>query len=201
MADFTFVDGNAPSASTWNSNVRDQLCVICTSSTRPSSPVTGRVIFETDTNREMRYDGSAWQQVGQLGAWTTYTPTWTTSGVAPAIGNGTIPSRYVRISQRLAVVNINLQAGSTTTFGTGAWSFTLPASLTAQLGWGAAGGLVSDSSTSDWFPIQANFSGGTVLPVVAKASGDCRLGAVTATVPMTWATNDQINMTFVAELY
>lgn len=35
--------------------------IICTSGTRPSSPVEGTEIYETDTNRKYRYDGSNWQ--------------------------------------------------------------------------------------------------------------------------------------------
>lgn len=33
---------------------------VCTSSTRPASPFEGQLIFETDTNRVVAYDGSAW---------------------------------------------------------------------------------------------------------------------------------------------
>jgi hypothetical protein len=40
---------------------------ICTSSSRPAwgTDQTGRLIFETDTNRIMRFTGSAWNQVKQ----------------------------------------------------------------------------------------------------------------------------------------
>jgi len=58
-------------------------------------------------------------------AWQTYTPVWSTSGTAPAIGNGTITGRYA-ILGKVIVCHINLIAGSTTTFGTGTQSFTLP---------------------------------------------------------------------------
>ena len=33
---------------------------VCTSSTRPASPFTGQMIFETDTNRVAVYNGSSW---------------------------------------------------------------------------------------------------------------------------------------------
>lgn len=33
---------------------------VCTSSTRPASPFTGQMIFETDTNRVAVYTGSSW---------------------------------------------------------------------------------------------------------------------------------------------
>jgi hypothetical protein len=37
---------------------------IVTSATRPVSPFTGQVIFETDTGRSFVWDGSAWQSAG-----------------------------------------------------------------------------------------------------------------------------------------
>lgn len=33
---------------------------VCTSSTRPSSPYAGQAIYETDTNRYLVWDGTAW---------------------------------------------------------------------------------------------------------------------------------------------
>ena len=36
---------------------------VCTSSTRPASPFEGQLIFETDTNRVVAYDGSNWVYV------------------------------------------------------------------------------------------------------------------------------------------
>ena len=39
---------------------------VVTSSTRPSSPFVGQLIFETDTNRLAAYNGSAWVGVGGL---------------------------------------------------------------------------------------------------------------------------------------
>lgn len=61
MPDFSFTTGSVPTAANWNTNVRDQVITICLSSGRPSSPVTGRHIFETDTLKLRYYDGAAWQ--------------------------------------------------------------------------------------------------------------------------------------------
>src|SRR5579859_7220429 len=63
-------------------------------------------------------------------AWTAYTPSWT--GVTnPSIGNGTLLGRYV-LMNKLLLVRITMMAGSTTTFGTGNWAFSLPAAVTAS---------------------------------------------------------------------
>lgn len=40
---------------------------ICTSSTRPTTPYEGQVIYETDTNRTLVWDNSAWIGVAQSG--------------------------------------------------------------------------------------------------------------------------------------
>lgn len=52
----------------------------CTSSTRPSSPSTGDMLFETDTNKCIIYDGAAWRTADpkfsldqQLGDWKVIT--------------------------------------------------------------------------------------------------------------------------------
>jgi hypothetical protein len=42
--------------------------VVCTSATRPSSPGTGAMIYETDTGKSYIWDGSAWQQIAVSGS-------------------------------------------------------------------------------------------------------------------------------------
>jgi len=45
---------------------------VCTSSTRPSNPFTGQIIYETDTGFLRVWDGSAWDYLSQsLDSWTT----------------------------------------------------------------------------------------------------------------------------------
>jgi len=51
-------------AASWANAVRDQGVQVTTSSARPSSPAEGMVIYETDTDHFMAYDGSSWVRVG-----------------------------------------------------------------------------------------------------------------------------------------
>jgi hypothetical protein len=37
--------------------------IVCSSTTRPSSPFEGQQIYETDTNRVLLYDGAAWDRL------------------------------------------------------------------------------------------------------------------------------------------
>ena len=67
----------------------------------------------------------AQNQIDAADAWTAYTPTWTSSGTAPALGNGTLTGRYQQ-NGKSAQYEIRLTAGSTTTFGTGNYNFSLP---------------------------------------------------------------------------
>ena len=61
----------------------------------------------------------------QQAAWTAYTPTWTSTGTAPSKGNGTLVGYYGKVG-RVVTAKIALTSGSTTTFGTGAYLFSLP---------------------------------------------------------------------------
>lgn len=65
--------------------------------------------------------------------WFNYTPTWTSSGTAPSIGNGTLTGKFA-ITGKKYDFRVSLIAGSTTTVGTGNYSFTLPStpSVTIQ---------------------------------------------------------------------
>src|SRR5688572_26599360 len=76
------------------------------------APLAGAIILADDFNE----------------AWTAYTPTWTASAGAVAIGNGSLTGRYRQFGK---TVRFSLQwvAGSTTTYGTAGayWIFGLPA--------------------------------------------------------------------------
>lgn len=63
--------------------------------------------------------------------WTAYTPTWSASGTAVSLGNGTVTGFYRRVGDSIEMM-IHLLAGSTTTGGTGDWKFSLPPGLTAD---------------------------------------------------------------------
>lgn len=94
----------------------------CLSTNRPTG-VSGRQIYEYDTKAYGFYDGTTW--VVWDTQWQTYTPTWSSSGTQPAVGNGSITGKYLRMGRECSV-HIALIAGSTTTYGTGQYYFSSP---------------------------------------------------------------------------
>ena len=75
----------------------------------------------------------AWKQElynqidGAFGAWQSYTPLWTvlSGGTVPTLGNGTIVGRYV-VSSGACLFHIDLMFGSTTAYGAGFYTLSLP---------------------------------------------------------------------------
>lgn len=60
MAFKTFIDGNVLTETDLNDYLMRQSVIACTSGSRPSSPVEGMTIYETDTDLLLTYSGSAW---------------------------------------------------------------------------------------------------------------------------------------------
>lgn len=59
------------------------------------------------------------------GAWTAYTPTWGSAATAPAIGNGSLTGQYIQLG-KVVIFAAMITMGTTSTFGTGQWTLTLP---------------------------------------------------------------------------
>lgn len=120
-----------------------------------------------------------------------FTPTWTASTTNPVIGNGTLRGWYAR-SGSIVTATYEVIMGSTTTFGTGTYAFSLPRmSASPSVHVGAVYG--TDASASG-----AATTG--VVQVLAGSPGTARLQATgtgiwSPTVPITWATSDVIRFT------
>jgi len=118
---------------------------------------------------------------------TLYTPTWTSSGTAPALGNGSLTGSYIR-NGRTIVVTVELALGSTSTTGTGDWRFALPS--TAQTNYlGSA--IMSDSGVNLYVGSAIALQSQTYAVVSANAAG----GNVASTVPFTWGNADSLRFT------
>ncbi|MCX4974209.1 hypothetical protein [Streptomyces sp. NBC_00620] len=158
----------------------------------PRTWAVGEVVPAAIMNTEIRDQFNS-----MFAAWTSYTPVWTAATTNPVIGNGVILGRYMKIG-RTVLGHINVTMGSTTTYGAGDYSFTLPAA-------GAASGasLIGAAQLlagSRWAGHVVLGSGGSTLsPFFSTTSTDTRLAWMGPTVPVTLAATHQLRMTFIQE--
>ncbi|MEU6098956.1 hypothetical protein [Streptomyces sp. NPDC047079] len=158
----------------------------------PRTWVVGEVVSAAIMNQEIRD-----QLNTLLAAWTPYTPTWTAS-TNPNIGNGTLTGRYMKIG-RTVIVHINLTAGSTTTFGSGSYNWSLP--FAAANAGASLVGTVQILASSRWagqVVISPNATTFSIFAPISSANPR-NIDFVTGTAPETLASTHQIRITFVYE--
>lgn len=137
-----------------------------------------------------QYDGTSqrWRLINhRQGDMITYTPVWTAVSVNPAIGNGTLTGNYLLDGSVVKFI-IGLTVGSTTTFGTGLWRFSLPIAAVAPLTPHATALAFDTSGAISRLAMAISISTTTIA-----LNGD-NAGQFSATVPFTWATGDTINL-------
>jgi hypothetical protein len=120
--------------------------------------------------------------------YTAYTPTWSASGTAPSLGNGTLSGSYLLVG-KLCYVQVYFAAGSTTTFGTGEWTFSLPFTANAQNA-GTSGypasAYLEDNGVLGYQVVTARKTGGNTLFALFYNSST----NVTASQPFVWGNGD-----------
>lgn len=128
-------------------------------------------------------------------SWSTYTPAWTSSGVAPVLNNGTIAGRYARVGKLVWCTGI-LTVGSTTTFGTGVWSVSLPVTAsTSTIGIYVGQAFLFDNSVT-----AGRRSGCQTVSTTTTASAYAGGGGqIAPAAPFTWAVGDKWSWTLFYE--
>ncbi|MGP4090193.1 hypothetical protein [Streptomyces sp. KR55] len=158
----------------------------------PRTWVVGEVVTAALLNQEIR------DQINSLlAAWTAYTPSWLSSGTAPAIGNGTIVGRYMKVG-RTVFLGIHWTAGSTTTYGSGNYTFSLPAnSANAGL---ATIGVAQYVGTERWGGESLIISNTSSISIhFPQGATDTRLNTWTNARPETAAATHQMRITHTYE--
>lgn len=120
-------------------------------------------------------------------AWTAYTPVWTATGTAPSLGNGTLTGKRSRVGKKVSF-QLHFTAGSTTTFGTGDWRFSLPTTLAANA-LVLVTGFAQDVSGLRYI-INSSIVTTTTIALFADASNV----NLSSTVPFTWVDTDNIRI-------
>ncbi|HBN8069659.1 TPA: hypothetical protein L3749_006594, partial [Pseudomonas aeruginosa] len=122
----------------------------------------------------------------------TYTPTWTQTSATPAIGNGTLTGNYVRAGH-MCHVQIELVAGSTTTFGDAASGYRFSLPFPGHLSFNQRGFPVRiyDTSAGADFTGWASIGAGQNYITISVGAQQVR-----ATSPMTWANGDTLQCSF-----
>lgn len=121
-------------------------------------------------------------ELNTLGAWTSFTPTWTNL----TVGNGTVVGRYSQLND-IVFVNIELTWGSTTS-ASGNIKFAAPLGTPVRIS--SLTAMYEDAGTRYWLGVAGNWGAlGTFDLFHSDAANN---GLVNATSPFTWTTNDDM---------
>lgn len=150
--------------------------------------IAGDILTAAWQNTYIR-DNLAWIAAAGISGWTAYTPTWTATGTAVALGNGVLDGRYRKMANSVEL-RMSLTMGSTTTYGTSEYRWALPVTAVAYAGGAIVLGsvVVLDSGTTRYTDMEVVFAS-TTLILVRRANT-----IIGQLVPHTWAVNDIIDI-------
>jgi len=149
----------------------------------PRTWVVGEVVTAALLNQEIRDQLNSF-----LGAWTSYTPVWSGSTTNPVLGNGSIGGRYLKVG-RSVHAQIKLTTGSTTTYGSGTWRWSLPAAAASSQDM-IGSVFVGDASAG--YSTGAAYISASNTDVAAYVGAPAAGAALSPTVPQTFASGDRV---------
>lgn len=114
-----------------------------------------------------------------------YTPTWSSSGTPPTLGNGTITGRYDRNAVQIHASG-SFTFGSTSTAGTGTYRFSLPFNNPGATRVGVA--RVLDAGTAFFVGVAVSPANTNYVEITTHNTAS----QVGPTIPMTWAAGDTL---------
>jgi len=162
-----------------------------------SDPNADRVLFWDDSAGALKWltiDGI----VGtDLGKWQSYTVSWTAATTNPAIGNGTLNGKYVQIG-KIVTCNIYLLVGSTTTFGSGVYGFSLPKTVYSSTVGFVGNFIANDNSANGWYSGQAIVVGGDTKIITFIRDGISSY--LSYNTPHVWASGDSLFISLTYEV-
>lgn len=203
----TFTAGEVLTAGDVNDYLMDQTIMVFSGTavraTAIPFPSEGMFTVTTDNDQVDYYNGSAWVSALPIGSWTAYTPTFGGGGFS--IGNATLDFVFCQIG-KIVFVRGSVTWGSTTstTGWTSGMTISVPATMAASQA--TTGNALGTATTRDvsapksW--AGSCFTTGsttTLQPNIHLANftpDEIELTPIRPSVPMTFATGDQIFFNF-----
>lgn len=159
----------------------------------------------TENQKQIRwYSGTIWENALALGAWATFTPTFTSIGAGTdwVIGNATTSAAYLRAGRGI-FFRVQVTWGSTTVFGTKALGMSLPLASIAYAGANPVLGEANfiDASLAENYAGRVVYRGQTEVQFVQTgvSATYVKNGLVTSTLPFTWVSTDELAAQFFIE--
>lgn len=158
----------------------------------------GMVAYLKDVDQIMMYSGSAWENVEQVGAWRSWTPTLTASVTNPTLGTGSSTEGfYIKIGRTVIAQFAIVFGSSGVNPGSGSYRIELPFAYVQRftgVGWHYVGDarLIDFGSGSAQASLQLN-SGNRVTMIYPAAWPTGATLVVGDAAPWTWAATDQIH--------
>jgi hypothetical protein len=141
---------------------------------------TGQLVFPATQNASA---GANTLDDYEEGSWT---PSWTASS-NPSAGNATIACRYTKNGRGVSA-SFLYTMGSTTTYGSGFWSFSLPFTMVDSFS--STGSSLWGNDATGGYKVGINVPVSTTQTVFMDVTS---IGSLwSATTPHTWAVSDQI---------
>lgn len=128
-------------------------------------------------------------------AWSSWTPAWTSlSNPQPAIGNGTITGRYWKYGKTVHF-NIKVTFGSTSTFGTSNWYFSLPFTAQSYYSFGdpIGHGFCDDVAIAGYEGVMI-ITNTTKVEIRLQGAATNSTSTVLSTFPFTFGNGDIVNL-------
>lgn len=168
---------------------------VCDSSTRPSNPYEGQYIYETDTDRTLVWNGSAW--IITNSPYTNLASSQAFTGFTK--GNATIVSRYTKVNGFVHFWG-RCTLGTTSSM-TGPLDINLPVSISASSTIVDPVGVCNAyNGSSIYIGHPINLFGGDVRCTWLLTNGTYATQADTgSTVPFTWKATDYFMWNFFYE--
>lgn len=184
-----------------------------TSTTRPAAPFDGMAVWEADSLSLAIFSasGGAWRTIptGTSGAWTSYTPVWSSTGTNPVNGSaGAINGSYLKNGKTVHFRVSLLVSAVGLVVGTGDYAISLPQQAASGTNarwlvnayWNDVSGNGATESSKHWAGSGIIASGATivspVLLMTADPTGTSFKGGVWgAGTPDTPASGDKLTLT------